>query len=312
MQTGITQYYVTAQRIYSAMNKSQRSMQSVALIGLLLPPFTIAASAMNDEGKEGKTATITQPSNNIQKLLDEEENGTNTAPQPKFLQGRIEHSNKLAPLGSEYRTGATLNLAALKSGPSKNYWYQIPSWSAGTWEGKTETNISVEDLRSGYKDFQNDTQNWLIDGRRGFQTDRMGNIWQFDHGAFVSVGEADKYRGVMYVKSATPLEVNESQLVIKYDNVFFKVSKLTNKILKVLQRENIQTYRKEGYLLKVTASIKIFDEDGVAVAKGSTLSYETQLAPFAPINFYKGQDLRAMFKDFLVEHKLDDLIPSKQ
>ena len=63
---------------------------------------------------------------------------------------------------------------------------------------------------------------------------------------------------------------------------------------------------KEG-VLKVTSSVKIFDEQGIAKKLQNNVSTTVRTKPFLPTNFYKDKNLRASFKRYLESHNRSNL-----
>jgi hypothetical protein len=52
-----------------------------------------------------------------------------------------------------------------------------------------------------------------------------------------------------------------------------------------------------------------FDEDGVLRHRGFDVVRYEKIAPFEPIEEFRGVDLRKNFKEYLVSHRLKELVP---
>ena len=56
--------------------------------------------------------------------------------------------------------------------------------------------------------------------------------------------------------------------------------------------------------------IKTFDQDGNPVDTVTIVGRSWKIAPFQQVNQYEGQDMRKLFKEYLVTHGLKHLVPA--
>jgi hypothetical protein len=230
-----------------------------------------------------------------------------------LLQGGVQHSEELPGLdeslkpGMVYKEDALLNPAA----PENNDWFLIPPWFAG--ERHTDDVLVV------YRyDFQTDTSSSPMlrqlerqNSISGFQRDSKGNIWDYKHVPTIQHVESFPCDAVLYVKSITPLRVSPEQIVLRYEEVCITLEKRRNKILQVQQQEQINTVTSpQPGLLRIDVSVKNFGWDGKPLRLEQSLIFAKIIKPFEQIDLFEGKDLRPLFKDYLVSHHLENLVPS--
>jgi tetratricopeptide (TPR) repeat protein len=225
------------------------------------------------------------------------------------LKGGVEHSEVLSPLPAYLKVGAIFDQALLAPHPDLHRWYRIPNWLAAEWGRDQETIVSAY----YYDSHQRVTEPQTIAAKEttqfGLQVDRLGGIW---HCRIAAGGLADcgSYYSVALVASQEPEEVSENMVVIRDVFTELHVNKETNVIILALQAESLTQFRpvRDG-LLKTVMSVKFFEEDGGPKSVQRNLSYDTRRAPFAPLNSYKGYDLRSAFKQFLLSNGKENLLP---
>lgn len=226
------------------------------------------------------------------------------------LYGGVQHSNALAPVPGEYRTGSVLNVKRLKALTPNNYWYKIPSWYAGTWESKNHTTYYEKNLSTGFESFPIDNTFAFGTETCGFQKDRSGQIWEYAYGKYLSVSRLEGGYVVSLVSEHEPLSLNEEEVVMRFRSRSFIVSEYSAKILRVCQRESIQTYTSVGDgVKKVDASIKEFDEDGRATRLYKVMAYKRRRQPFHCWDSYEGMNMKKLFLEYLETHGMKDRCP---
>jgi hypothetical protein len=105
---------------------------------------------------------------------------------------------------------------------------------------------------------------------------------------------------------------NDDQLVIKYEELSITVNKHTNKILQVLQQEQINTITSPvPGTLHVDVSVKCFDFDGNPLRIEQSVMTLKMTKPFVRKDTYKGTDLKPLFRDYLMSHNLSNLVPTE-
>lgn len=122
--------------------------------------------------------------------------------------------------------------------------------------------------------------------------------------------ESDLVNAVLFVRSITPLQETQDQFQVKYEEISISLDKRSNKILEVTQQEQINTITSpEPGLLRIDVSVKSFDQDGQPVRKEQSVAFAKITKPFERIDQCKGEDLRPLFKDFLISQHLEDILP---
>lgn len=235
---------------------------------------------------------------------------TQQAARPVFLQGFAEHSERLPSLAPQLQAGALFNAGTLNQAIPNNDWYWIPSWFAGQKHVETETVLQDYNFRTG----QSININRVITNRQdltiGFQQDRNGQIWEYKRAPYNTAVESDTFYTAMMVRNRDPLKVTQEMVVLRLLQTSVDVDKRSNRILKTLQEEQINTYLPVSPgLMSMQSSIKSFSADGSPLLQESSLRYVSTKAPFAPINYYQGQDMRALFQNYLLSHGLANLLP---
>ncbi|MBY0356729.1 MAG: hypothetical protein K2W82_01905 [Candidatus Obscuribacterales bacterium] len=229
----------------------------------------------------------------------------------QMLQGHVEHQDSLPPLETSLQAGSRFDTTKLKALSPDNLWYQIPSWMAGTWKTTTDTNYYRYSYKTGGKNFAVDTFNCLSQSTIGWQKDRNGQIWEHANSPYLTFAELDHKFDIDLIKQKEIVDTQAKQITIYYRGARLVVSKHNKLITDSYQLESIQTYTPFGNnLLKVDASVKIFDSYGRPERLAKALSFEQRIKPFEPWNVYKGRNMVALFREYLITHNLADLLPA--
>lgn len=233
--------------------------------------------------------------------------GTILPAKAMLLQARIEHSERMPPIPASMSPGEQLDRSALPTataGASVNHWYKVPSWLAGRWHKESQTDYYRYDYLSHQTDITTRVVEAKSDGIWGTQVDEKGQIWQFDSAPFVTSVDAGEQTVVQVVRVSDPIEQSDLHFVRRTVDTQIRIDKATNTIVSVESGEQITAYIPEGEgLIKRESSSKVFDRFGQPVVLGKSFSYEQKIDAFSPQNFYQGQDLRPLFKQFLESQK---------
>ncbi len=94
----------------------------------------------------------------------------------KYVQGGIEHKEKVAPVESKFLPGSVWKEGGTDG--TKSTWIRIPEWLAGTWFADMETATSRQDLVS-HKESATPPLLSRLKSRfsYGTQRDGRGGIW---------------------------------------------------------------------------------------------------------------------------------------
>lgn len=227
------------------------------------------------------------------------------------LQGHIEHQEDLPPLEPSLRAGSRFDTTKLKALTPNNLWYQIPNWMAGTWKTATNTDYYRYSYKTGSKNFTVDTFNCRSAESWGWQEDRHGQIWEYAHGSYVASVELDDHFGVDFIKHWDIVDLQPTSITMYARGIRIRILKQTNLIVDSEQAEFIQTYIPFGKnLRKVDCSLKVFDENGRPERLVKVLAIEQKIKPFEQHDLYKGQNMRALFREYLITHNLAHLLPA--
>jgi hypothetical protein len=228
------------------------------------------------------------------------------------LQGNIEHSESLPSLDESLQPGAKFDEDVLikLATAANNEWFWIPSWYAG----KRHTDEALIVYRYNYDTGATTTpmqrQLERQDSVSGYQRDRNGEIWDFKNIPHIQHIDSGAVLAVLYVKNMTPLFVDRSKIVLKYEEVSITYSPKNHKILEVTQQEQINTIRPmQTDALRADISVKSFAWDGKPQRAEQSIVFSNIIEPFHPIDTLDEKDLRSMFRDYLIAHKYADLVP---
>jgi len=230
-----------------------------------------------------------------------------------LLQGGVQHSEELPGLDDSLRPGMVYKDDALRNpgSPENNDWFLIPPWFAG--ERHTDDVLVVY----RYDFITDQTSSPMLrqlerqDSISGFQRDSEGNIWDYKHVPTIQHVESFPCNAVLYVKSITPLRVTPDQMVLRYEEVCITLEKRRNKIVQVQQQEQINTVTSpQPGLLRIDVSVKNFGWDGKPLRLEQSLIFAKITKPFEQIDLFEGKEMRTLFKNYLISHQLQNLVPS--
>lgn len=231
---------------------------------------------------------------------------------PLVLRGSAEmHAEALPPVDPSLQAGAFFNEQSIPKLQPNNDWYWIPSWYAGVKHIETQTILQDYDFRTGETINAQRTVLNRQDLPIGFQMDRNGQIWEFKRAPYEATTDSGGAFTKTFVRSREPMQVNQGVVVVKLVETSVMVNKQTNRIVRTLQEEQINTYTPlGGGAMNMKTSIKAFDANGRAQMLETSVRNATQVAPFQPINNYQGMDTRSMFRDFMIAKGMANLLPS--
>lgn len=230
--------------------------------------------------------------------------------QPVMLQGGIEHSERLQPVAPELQAGAIYNEQALPPIEPNNDWYWIPFWYAGLKHVDTETVLQDYDYRTGNVIRPDRVIMNRQDLAIGFQPDRNGQVWEFKRAPYRTTVEGEKVLSVMMVRNRDPLAVSQDRVVVRLVQTCLTVDKNSRQILKSEQMEQLNTYTPSAPgVMNLQSSIKSFGPDGSPTVEEQSSRVVVDRAPFQPIDFYEGRDMRSLFSRFMLSHGYGNLLP---
>ena len=266
----------------------------------------------------GAPAALAQQLRSQSPSVDEEPPPAAAQPQPSgktVLQGGVDHADHLSGLDQSLRVGKVFSDELLQSltsqrAGSDSEWFRIPSWYAGVRHSDDALIVYRYDFQSGRTSTPMQRQLNRQDSRSGYQTDREGHIWDYKKLPQIQHVEADFCDAVLFVKNITPMACDESHFVVKYEEVSISIAKRSRRILQVVQQEQINTVTSPAPgVLRVDVSVKSFDFDGNPQRQEQSVIMAQLVKPYERVDVYQGEDLRPLFRDYLLSHHLENLLP---
>lgn len=244
------------------------------------------------------------------------------------LQGGVEHAEKLPPVEKRLQSGSKFDEGYLTNVVPNNMWIPIPSWFAGVWETRTETQLESTDLTGmgsmgtggmemigmgGMNEsFSNKPSTfaridkWVF----GMQVDKFGQVWHFINvPSYRKVQVEDTFEHRQEV-SKEFLYVDDARVVTRYRFTAVIADGQSKKIQQARQQETMLIYKAATPdTMRAFGSIKLFSQEGLPLMLSKNYTPFYRLKPFAPIPVYHGIDMRRSFRDYLLSHKLTERIP---
>lgn len=271
--------------------------QATMILVLLVSPNAVIASEANN----GDTSS----SNSVQTASADD--GTVT------LQGGVKHSEKLAGMPEGLQIGKVYSDDLLLSPDRKNNneWFLIPDWYAGTRHCEEEVIVHRYDYVKHESSSPMLKQMNRQTSVSGYQKDRNGGIWDFKRVPQIQHVESSFENAVLYVKDIKIISEAADRIVIKYLTVSIGIDKNHGKIRSILQQEQINTVTSPiPNVLRSDVSVKAFDSDGQPLRQEQGVIMADITKPYEQKDQFEGQDLRPLFRDFLISHGLEALVPT--
>lgn len=284
------------------MRLKTNSLLLVFLMAVLLAAVQRGAVA-DRAGSKGKTAAA-NPAVKLVPLVPKVDFG------PKPLTGSLEHSEVLPPVKKELQTGAVFNAAVLPKVPLNEDWFWIPAWRAGTWRSQSDTLTYYKNFKTGEEHKGKFPRPFVSVVYKGFQKDRTGQIWEYRAAPYVQMAGGSGFTEVQIIKENKPVYVSDRKITMYLRGTSVRVDPRSKRIMATEQWESLQTFQPAGNnRVTCAGSTKFFDPQGRPSYIQKNTATFTRVAPFKPINSVQGKDLRTSFCKFLVQHKLDRLVP---
>jgi hypothetical protein len=292
------------------LRKTSRSLAFLITVGLYSPQASL--SQLDHPVSVPTTQTTNQTTEARTEKSSDSQTNASSLGQKAPLQGGVQHSEKLPAIVDNLRPGqAYSDDLLIPSGTKFNgQWLYIPAWYAGTRHCEEEMVFYRQDFKTGEISTPMLRQLNRQDDVSGCQKDRNGGIWDFKEVPRIQHLESDLVNAVLFVKEITPIFGSEDKIVIKYDEISIELNKRTNKIEQVVQQEQINsiTCPKPG-VLHVDVSCKAFDENGNPQRLEQCVIISKITKPYETNDRFRGQDLRSLFRDYLMSHNLEHLVP---
>jgi hypothetical protein len=220
----------------------------------------------------------------------------------RTLTAEIELSDTAQPVEGNLRPGDIFDRSHLpsRSGSSITDWYRIPKWLGGTWHKESQTDYFLYNYLNNTTDTTPRIQKAVSNGVWGTQQDEQGNVWHFDPVPYNDIVDSGEETIVQIIRLVEPLEITTDRFVRRSMSTQLRVDKATGKIKRVETGEQITVFTPESpVLIKRQTSSKVFDHDGKPLLRGKSFAFETRIGPFAPRDYYRGQDMKKLFSEFI-------------
>ncbi len=226
------------------------------------------------------------------------------------LEGRLELSERLAPLGAEFKAGSIFSRVLLPLPRKGNLWVKIPSWIAGTWVQRESTSLFRRDERTGQEETTPCTRKAVSSMRWGWQKDAKGDIWHYlsTRGINRTQGQAATIYGIR--RDGKPELLSDGQVLNRVYLVTVYVDPLNNRILKSMQQEQLESIKPTGEdAADYSSSVRAYDAEGNPYRTWYTVSKIKRADGFHPLSYYRGVDTKELLVRYLKDNNLPDLIP---
>ena len=276
-----------------------------AIVLLLVSPNAVIAA----DADSGDTATSSSSSSSSSNSASVAKSGDGTV----ALQGGVKHSEKLAGMPEALQLGKVYSDDLLISPDrnNNNEWFLIPDWYAGTRHCEEEVIVHRYDYVKHESSSPMLKQMNRQTSVSGYQKDRNGGIWDFKRVPQIQHVESSFENAVLYVKNIKIISEAADRMVIKYVTVSIGIDKNNGKIHSILQQEQINTVTSPiPNVLRSDVSVKAFDSDGQPLRQEQGVIMADIIKPYEQKDQFEGQDLRPLFRDFLVSHGLEALVPT--
>ncbi len=227
----------------------------------------------------------------------------------KFVQGGVEHSEKLAPVESKFLPGSVWKEGE-KDG-SKSTWIRIPEWLAGTWFADTETATLRQDL-VGHRESAHTPFNFRAKSRfsYGTQRDGRGGIWHYLKLPYTSATDFPEF--VEYHQVLTKDFTNQAEQAVSFKSMVAaaRVQRTSKEIVEAFQQESVTNYEPvEDGVIKMLASTRRYDETGKPQMQADNEARIHRVEKFSPTAKDGSIDMQKSLFDYLRSHKMEYLIP---
>jgi hypothetical protein len=220
---------------------------------------------------------------------------------------------RFTPVAPYLRGGLSFSAAAkahFQNMQPANVWFKIPAWLAGKWEFFEARTTSYTDLKTGKTNSHPEDSNTEATSVWGWQRDKNGDIWEYENSPHATESRTDQMLTYYVRHENEPISSSQTKLICKMTYTYSSINASTRMISKTYQSEDMVSYvQEEQDRLRRDVSSKIFDQDGNPIALSTSYSIAERILPFVPIKSANGNNISMLFRDYLKNHGLSDLIP---
>jgi hypothetical protein len=222
----------------------------------------------------------------------------------------VQHTEVLPSVSEELRPGSKFNLSAVEAQGQSNEWIKLPNWMCGTWRVGKETAVFRKDFKSNKVNKEPFEYFARHDFQYGMQRDREGGIWHYIGTPYHSKTTLSQFTEFHLVKTKEFTKADEEG--VSFTTVMTVIrSNSSSQILESFQQESITAYNptEEPGAIEMTASTKSFDANGKPNRQSDNVAKIKQATPFIEVDSYQGKDMKALFRQYLISKKMDNLLP---
>lgn len=227
----------------------------------------------------------------------------------KYVQGGVEHSEKVAPVQSKYLPGSVWKEGE-KDG-SRSTWIRIPEWLAGTWFADVETATLRQDLVNN-KTSPQTPFNFKAKSRfaYGTQRDGRGGVWHYLKLPYTSATDFPEFVEYHQVLSKDFKNQNEQNVTFRSMVAAARVQRASKEIVEAFQQESVTSYEpmEEG-VIKMIASTRRFDTEGKPQMQADNEARIHRVEKFSPVAKDGSVDMQQSLYSYLRSRKMEYLIP---
>lgn len=227
-----------------------------------------------------------------------------------YLRGKVEHLDHSEPLSDDLRSGAQFQANKLPQARYASKWFMIPGWFAGTFQADQNVITKMEDCVTGRVSHPN--QSVVSYGRElhGYQRDKRGDIWHFYVESGASKSEQTGQITYNNIDWYGPIRISKDRVIMRILATSLIVDKVSGVIVDSFRREDLKVYEPSGTgTIKVSYTSKSFDSRGNARDLQQGYAIHHLIASFKEIYADEDNDYRALFRDYLLNNNMKELVP---
>jgi hypothetical protein len=199
----------------------------------------------------------------------------------------------------------TVQQSALATSASQ-VWFRIPGWMAGKWQTRDRQLIGEINYRTGKQTPGRSLSFGYCGEQYGLQQDVHGTCWQFEKVGSQPINYRIDKNGMAQfdlVDSHHPLSSSDSQLVLRKRWRHLTVNLETADVMNERCFESTLTFRRlADQSMRVDEAVETFDGQGSPISMRWTQTVRVKVAPFQPVDNFRGDDLRSWFALYMNKH----------
>lgn len=217
----------------------------------------------------------------------------------------VELSKSLPPLNSTFAPGNTFDFQTARNlverSAKQNYFYQVPSWVGGTWNGKDAVRMFSRNEVTGQVDSREHRYPSSVSETIGYIKDSQGNLWQYADAGYWTKTQFGKRVDYSYIRLVEPLEVTQQTLIFRALIIQIKVEPSSNKIVDTYQKETIVHCKETNPgVMRQKHLQRMFNWKGEPTLSTTDISIRKKVSEFEPVaQTAQGDDISTLFTAFM-------------